>query len=274
MVSIEKAVQIALAEDIGRGDVTTNAIVPEDLTLNGRFIAKASGIIAGLEAACQTFQILDPSVQFAAQTNDGDLIQPGEVIATVSGSARSILSAERVALNFLQRMSGIASLTCRYVEAVAGTGVVILDTRKTAPGLRTADKLAVSLGGGQNHRFGLDDMALIKENHITAVNGDLAEALDRVKVYAPDIPIEIEVTNLEQLKTALTLPVDRIMLDNMSLEEMRTAVTITNGKIPLEASGNVTLQTVRAIAETGVNYISVGALTHSVTALDISLLLE
>jgi nicotinate-nucleotide pyrophosphorylase (carboxylating) len=201
-------------------------------------------------------------------------VAPGQVIATGAGPARAILSGERVALNFLQRLSGIATLTRQFVAAVAGTQAIILDTRKTAPGLRAADKLAVRLGGGQNHRFGLYDLALIKDNHLAAVNGDLAEAVYRVKNYAPDVAIEIEVTTLDQLEKALGLPVDRILLDNMSLEMMSEAVRRANGRVPLEASGNVTLTNVRAIAETGVDYISVGALTHSVKALDISLLLE
>lgn len=273
-MTLEKAIQTALAEDIGSGDMTTQALITQNTSLHGRFMAKAPGIVAGLEVAAHTFQLLDTAVCFTPQAHDGDAVSSGQVIATISGPAPAILSGERVALNFLQRMSGIATLTRHFVEAVAGTGAVILDTRKTAPGLRAADKLAVQLGGGQNHRFGLFDMALIKENHITAVHGDLAEAVRRVKTHAPTIPIEIEVTTLSQLDTALTLPVDRIMLDNMSLDEMHSAVKRTAGRIPLEASGNVSLETVRAIAETGVDYISVGALTHSVKALDISLLLE
>ena len=271
---LEDAIRPALTEDVGQGDVTTQAIVPPAQMMHGRFLAKAPGIIAGLDVACQTFKLLDAHVQFQAQADEGEHVSPGQVVATLAGTAQAILSGERVALNFLQRMSGIATLTRQYVEAVAGTRAVILDTRKTAPGLRVADKLAVQRGGGQNHRFGLYDMALIKENHIAAVAGDLAEAVNRVKAHSPAVPIEIEVTNLEQLRTALALPVDRIMLDNMRLAEMREAVGLSAGKIPLEASGNVTLETVRAIAETGVDFISIGALTHSVQALDISLLLE
>lgn len=271
---IEAAIRSALAEDIGGGDITTRAILPPTQMTHGRFLAKAEGTIAGLDVACQTFKLLDQTVQFTPQIQDGQAVQPGQIIALVAGPAQAILSGERVALNFLQRMSGIATLTRQFVEAIAGTKAVILDTRKTAPGLRAADKLAVRLGGGQNHRFGLYDMALIKDNHITAVAGDLAEAVNRVRAHAPEIPIEIEVTNLAQLKTALRLPVQRIMLDNMTLDEMRRAVKISAGSIPLEASGNVNLETIRAIAETGVDYISIGALTHSVKALDISLLLE
>ncbi|HRQ36505.1 MAG TPA: carboxylating nicotinate-nucleotide diphosphorylase [Chloroflexota bacterium] len=268
---IEQAIRTALAEDIGSGDVTTLAIVAEDQAMHGRFIAKANGIIAGLDVARLVFGLLDERVQFTAHVADGTAVIPGQLIATIDGPARALLSGERTALNFLQRMSGIATLTRQFVDAVAGTTAVILDTRKTAPGLRAADKLAVQIGGGQNHRFGLFDMALIKDNHIAAANGDLAEAVRRVKVYAPDVPVEIEVMTLAQLATAVTLPVDRIMLDNMSLAEMREAVNFAAGRIPLEASGNVNLETIRAIAATGVDFISIGALTHSVPALDISL---
>lgn len=270
---IEQAIQIALNEDIGPGDVTTLSIVAEDQWINGRFLAKASGIVAGLDVAARTFQLVDERVRFEPQVQDGAAVQMGDIIATVRGPARAILQGERVALNFLQRMSGIASLTRQFVDAVAGTNAIILDTRKTVPGLRIADKLAVKLGGGQNHRIGLYDMALIKENHITAA-GSIKTAVFRVKETYPDVPVEVEITNFDELKEALSLPVDRIMLDNMSLEEMKAAVDLVNGRVKLEASGNVNLTTVRAIAQTGVDYISSGALTHSVTALDISLLLS
>ncbi len=269
---VEQTVRAALAEDMGSGDVTTLAIVLEDgVRGNGRFIAKAPGIIAGLEVVQLVFTLLDERAMLTSHVQDGNTVAPGQHIATIEGPARALLSGERTALNFLQRMSGIATLTRQFVDAVSGTKAVILDTRKTAPGLRAADKLAVQIGGGQNHRFGLFDMALIKDNHIAAVNGDLAEAVHRVKRYAPDVPIEIEVTTLAQLATAVTLPIDRIMLDNMSLAQMREAVVLTDGRIPLEASGNVNLDTIRAIANTGVDFISIGALTHSVRALDISL---
>jgi len=270
---IERAIRQALDEDIGSGDVTTLAIVLADQVINGRFLAKAPGIIAGLDVARHTFALLDAAVQFTPLVADGDPVEKGQLIATISGPAQAILSGERVALNFLQRMSGIATMTRQFMDAVAGAKAVILDTRKTVPGLRAADKLAVTLGGGQNHRHGLYDMALIKENHIVAAGG-ITAAVNRVKAYAPHVPIEVEVTNLAELEETLTLPVDRIMLDNMSLDQMRTAVEMGNGRIPLEASGNVSLQTVRAIAETGVDFISSGALTHSVVALDISLLFD
>jgi nicotinate-nucleotide pyrophosphorylase (carboxylating) len=271
---IQNAVQIALVEDIGHGDVTTTAIIAADQLTNGRFQAKANGIIAGLDVVKETFHQLDTRVRLIPHFQDGDAVQTGDIIATITGPTQAILSGERVALNFLQRMSGIATMTRCYMDAVTGTKAVVLDTRKTVPGLRMADKLAVSLGGGQNHRVGLYDMALIKENHIAAAGGSLTTAVNCVKTYDPTIPVEVEVTNLDELSEALTLPVDRIMLDNMSLADMKTAVQLTNGRIPLEASGNVTLQTIRAIAETGVDYISSGALTHSVVALDISLLLD
>jgi len=270
---IEQAIRQALDEDIGSGDVTTLAIVPEDQVINGRFLTKAPGIIAGLSVVQHTFSLLNKTVKLTPHVADGDPVVAGQLVATISGPAQSILSGERVALNFLQRMSGIATMTRQFMDAVAGTKVIVLDTRKTVPCLRAADKLAVTLGGGQNHRQGLYDMALIKENHIVAA-GSITAAVNRVKAYAPDVPIEVEITNLAEFKEALALPVDRIMLDNMSLDEMRAAVKMGNGRIPLEASGNVSLNTVRAIAQTGVDFISSGALTHSVVALDISLLLD
>lgn len=264
----------ALAEDIGDGDITAAGTIPAGARLSGRFLAKADGIVAGLEVARMVFHELDPALEFNALVQDGDRVGKGEILATVRGNGRAILSAERVALNLLQRMSGIATATRRYVEAVAGTKAIILDTRKTAPGLRLLDKWAVRLGGGQNHRAGLYDMALIKDNHIAAVGG-ISEAVRRVRA-ADDSgrPIEVEVQNLDQLREALELGIDRIMLDNMSIDAMREAVDIASGRTPLEASGNVNLNTVAAVAAAGVDFISVGALTHSVTALDISLDLD
>lgn len=264
-------IEAALAEDIGAGDVTSNAIIPAAARFHGRFVAKATGVVAGLDLAERVFCLLDETADFTPLLSDGDDVAHGTIIAEVSGRGRALLGAERVALNFLQRMSGIATATRQFVEAVAGTKAVILDTRKTAPGLRHLDKLAVRLGGGQNHRLGLFDMALIKENHIAAAGG-IGAAVARVRAHAA-VPIEVEVTNLDELREALSLNVERIMLDNMSLDEMRAAVALADGRTPLEASGNVSLQTVRTIAETGVDYISVGSLTHSVRALDISFLL-
>jgi nicotinate-nucleotide pyrophosphorylase (carboxylating) len=268
---LDAILRMALAEDLGDGDVTSSSAIPAAAKFSGHLLVKEAGVIAGLTVASRVFTLLDPTVVFHPFAADGDLVQPGNIVATVSGPGRAILSGERVALNFLQRMSGIATATRRYVDAVAGTRAVILDTRKTAPGLRLLDKWAVRLGGGRNHRTGLFDMALIKDNHIAAV-GSITEAVRRVAAGdARRRPIEVEVTNLDQLREALTLPIERIMLDNMSLAQMRAAVEIAAGKIPLEASGGVNLQTVAAIAATGVDFISVGALTHSVKALDISL---
>lgn len=275
---VQRIIEHALAEDIGDGDITTNATVAPKTQYTGRFVAKANGIVAGLDVMQQTFAIVNRDVQgsldFAFQCQDGDAVTPGAQIATVHGSGRTLLSAERTALNFLQRMSGIATLTRRYVNAVAGTKALILDTRKTVPGLRMLDKRAVKLGGGENHRIGLYDMVLIKENHIAAAGG-IKAAVEQVRTTDQQgRKIEVEVRNHDELREALALNVDQIMLDNMSLEEMRSAVVEVAGAVPLEASGNVSLETVRAIAETGVDYISVGKLTHSVEALDISFLLQ
>jgi nicotinate-nucleotide pyrophosphorylase (carboxylating) len=269
--AIDAIIQLALTEDLGDGDVTTLNTVPSDAAYTGDFLVKAPGVIAGLQIAQRVFVLLDPTVELHVRAGDGDRVDRGDIVGVVTGSGRAILSGERVALNLLQRMSGIATATRRYVDAVAGTHAVILDTRKTAPGLRVLDKWAVRLGGGQNHRIGLYDMALIKDNHIAAV-GSITEAVRRVRAGDPrQRPIEVEVTNLDQLREALALPIDRILLDNMSHEMMRAAVELAAGRIPLEASGNVTLDTVAAIAATGVDFISIGALTHSVKALDVSL---
>lgn len=276
MTVLERIIAAALAEDIGDGDLTTLSTIPADAQLHGVFLAKAAGIVAGLAVAREVFRQLDPAVAFTAHVADGDRIRPGQRFAEVAGPGRALLTGERTALNFLQRMSGIASATRCYVDAVGSTRAVILDTRKTVPGLRLLDKWAVRLGGGQNHRTGLYDMALIKDNHIAAV-GDLREAVHRVRsLDTRGRPIEVEVTTLAQLEEALTLqpPVDRIMLDNMDLDTMAAAVRLAGGRVPLEASGGVNLDTVAAIARTGVDYISVGALTHSVVALDISLDIE
>lgn len=268
-------VQHALTEDLGDGDVTTNCTVPAELWLDGRFVAKQAGVVAGLAIAQLTFTLLDERVQMEYLVKEGEAVAPQQTLATIRGPGRALLSGERTALNLLQRMSGIATLTAQFVEKVRGTQAAILDTRKTAPGLRPLDKLAVLLGGGQNHRIGLYDMVLIKNNHIAAVGGDLTEAVKRVRACDDrHRPIEVEVRDLDELLAALPLGVDRILLDNMSLDTMRAAVALAAGKTPLEASGNVTLDTVAAIAATGVDYISSGALTHSVKALDISLWLN
>jgi len=273
-IEIERIIRGALAEDIGPGDVTSSWILPSDLQLRGSLTAKAPGIVAGLEVARMVFLAVDDSIHFDGLVADGSPVSPGDVLASVKGPSSSILSAERVALNFVQRMSGIATLTHRYVEAARGSKAVILDTRKTVPGLRVLDKMAVRLGGGQNHRLGLYDMVLIKDNHIAAA-GSITVAVQRVRSRnQAKLPVEVEIKNLEELREALELDVDRIMLDNMDLEQMRQAVALTAGQTELEASGGITLDNVVAIAKTGVDYISVGALTHSAPALDISLEVE
>jgi nicotinate-nucleotide pyrophosphorylase (carboxylating) len=274
LLKIKPIIQNALAEDIGDGDVTTDCIISPEVMLAGQFLAKAAGIVAGLEVVRLTFSLIDERVQFTPHVADGDPVEAGTIIATVNGPGRALLSGERVALNLLQRMSGIATLTHKFIQAVSGTKAIILDTRKTGPGLRWLDKWAVRLGGGQNHRFGLYDMVLIKDNHIAAA-GSITEAVRCVR--AGDTrgrAIEVEVKTLAELEEALELAVDRILLDNMSPAQMRQAVQIARGRIPLEASGNVSLDNVAEIAVTGVDYISVGLLTHSVQALDVSLLLH
>ena len=264
----------AVAEDVGEGDITTQALMTANEQVRGHFIAKAEGVVAGLAVAHAVYFLLDPDVRFVPQVPDGARVVSGQVLAIVEGKAPALLTGERVALNFLQRMSGIATLTRRFVDAVAHTQAVILDTRKTAPGLRLFDKWAVRLGGGQNHRLGLYDMVLIKENHIAAAGG-ITAAVRQVRArYGKRYPVEVEVRTLSELAEALTLPVDRILLDNMDIPTLRAAVEMTAHRVPLEASGNVTLDNVVAIAETGVDFISVGALTHSPRALDISFLLE
>ncbi len=272
---IVAVVERSLAEDIGDGDITTECTVDDNLWLSGSLVARAEGNIAGLEVARIVFQFLDDRIVFESLVSDGDPVAPLQILARISGPGRALLTGERTALNLLQRISGIATATQCYVKAVYGTRAVILDTRKTAPGLRAIDKLGVRLGGGQNHRLGLYDMALIKNNHIAAVGGDLAEAVQRVRQGdRRHRPVEIEVRSLDELSQALALQVDRILLDNMDPAQLRQAVSMTAGRVPLEASGGITLENVAEIARTGVDFISVGALTHSVKALDISLWID
>jgi len=266
---ILESIKRALTEDIGTGDATTLSIVPPDATMRGQIIAKQDGIIAGLDIARAAYELLDSSVDFSPQLADGSRVTRGGILALVSGRTSSLLTAERTALNFLGRMSGIATLTRQFVDAVAGTRAIILDTRKTAPGLRLVDKLAVKLGGGGNHRIGLYDMILIKDNHIDYAGG-IEEAVRRARASNSGLQIEVETRTLEDVKVALDLGVERILLDNMSVKMMAEAVTLTNGRAKLEASGNVSLETVRKIAETGVDFISVGALTHSAKVFDVS----
>ncbi len=271
---INEIIRRALAEDIGGGDVTTNSIVSPDSEVSGRFIAKSAGVVAGWDVVRATFRLVDERVKLFQSVSDGTEVKGGESIGKITGPGRAILSGERVALNFLQRMSGIATATRRFVEAAAGTRAVILDTRKTAPGLRVLDKLAVRIGGASNHRTGLYDMVLIKDNHI-AEAGRITEAVRRVKKsHAANLKMEVEVRTLDELREAVELGVDRILLDNMSIPEMRRAVKIVRGRVPLEASGNMNIRRITAVAATGVDFISVGALTHSVIAMDISLMIE
>ena len=268
-------IQNALEEDIGSGDVTSESIFDNDAQGSGKIIAKESGVIAGLEVAQMTFEQVDESVSFNSTVSDGTSIEVGKVIATVNSSIRSLLTAERTALNFLQRMSGIATLTRKYADAVneVNPECKVLDTRKTAPGLRLIDKWAVRFGGGENHRFGLYDMAMIKDNHIHAASS-IERAVQKIRENNSDIPIEVEVKNRDELKEAIAQNVDRIMLDNMTLTDVQEVVKLTNGTIPLEVSGNITLGTIKNYASTGVDFISVGSLTHSPKALDISFLLD
>jgi nicotinate-nucleotide pyrophosphorylase (carboxylating) len=267
--TVERVVLAALAEDIGAGDVTTEATVADDAVGTAELLVKEAGVVCGLRVAETAFRALDPEIRFEAFVSDGDDVEPPAVVARLTGSERAILTAERVALNFLGRLSGIATQTRRYVEAVEGTGAAVLDTRKTTPGLRALEKYAVAAGGGRNHRFGLDDAVLIKDNHLRAA-GSIAAAVTLVRA-ATDLSVEVECETLVQVGEALDAGVDAILLDNMSLDELRAAVALVDGRARLEASGGVTLDTIRAIAETGVDEISVGALTHSARSLDVSL---
>ncbi len=269
---IEPIVRAALLEDLGRaGDITSAACIPAATRMNARFVARQAGTIAGLDCVRLAIAALDPTADYRQSARDGEAVAAGTVLASVEADARALLSAERVALNLLGRLSGVASLTAAYVRAVDGTGARIVCTRKTTPGLRALEKYAVRCGGGINHRFGLDDAILIKDNHIAACGG-VAAALTCAQAAAGHlVKIEIEVDTLAQLDEALPLGPDVVLLDNFSLADLRIAVARTKGKTVLEASGGVTLQTVRAIAETGVDVISSGALTHSAAALDVGL---
>ena len=260
-----------LADIIAEGDITSQATIPADSRLSGYMRAKANGVVAGLPVAAMVFGVVDPTLTVRSSIKDGGLVEKGQILAVIQGNGRSLLAGDRTALNFLGRLSGIATLTHRFVEAIKDTRAVILDTRKTAPGLRLLDKYAVRCGGGMNHRTGLFDMLLIKDNHISAAGGITAAVLRAREKYDERYKIEVEVKNLVELDEALGLLVDRIMLDNMDLETMKNAVQMVRGRIPLEASGNVSLVNVRQIAETGVDFISSGALTHSAPTLDISM---
>jgi nicotinate-nucleotide pyrophosphorylase (carboxylating) len=267
---IVMCVKLALAEDIGSGDITTNCIVPEGAVIHGRIVAKESGVVAGLDVVELVFHFLDGEVVLNRALEEGSEVTAGAMLANLHGPARALLTGERTALNFLGRMSGIATLTKRFVNAIAGSKAKILDTRKTAPGLRTLDKLAVKRGGGDNHRTGLFDMVLIKDNHIDFA-GSITEAIKRVRASGTNVEVEVEARTLEDVKEALELGVKRILLDNMSPETMRKAVEMNEGRALLEASGNVSIDNVNVIARTGIDFISVGALTHSAPVLDVSL---
>ncbi len=272
---LDKLITMAIEEDLGQiGDVTSIATMPDNPQRKAKIMAKADGVVAGLEIIRRVYTFIDETITVKPLVQDGDSVVTGTVVCEISGSIQSLLSGERIALNFLQRLSGIATLSRQFVSAIEGTRAVILDTRKTTPSWRALEKYAVHTGGAQNHRMGLYDMVLIKDNHIDAA-GSITNAVSRTRAYpsAEHLLIEVEVKDLSELREALALNVDRILLDNMSLEQMREAVHITDGKISLEASGNVSLETVHAIAETGVDYISSGALTHSAPILDLSMLL-
>jgi nicotinate-nucleotide pyrophosphorylase (carboxylating) len=267
-------IQRALDEDLGAGDLTSRAVVPGGSRADGVVIAKADGVVAGLDVAAAVFGAVDRGLEVELQRSDGARVTDGDELLAVAGDARAILAAERVALNLLGRLCGVATLTARYVDAVDGTGTRILDTRKTTPGMRALEKAAVVAGGGTSHRFGLYDAILVKENHVR-IAGGVGEAARRALAGAPQgVTVEIEVESLDELDEALAAGVGRVLLDNMSAQQLRAAVERTGGRAELEASGGVTLDTVRAVAETGVDFVSVGALTHSAPALDVSLLFE
>jgi nicotinate-nucleotide pyrophosphorylase (carboxylating) len=271
---LAELIRRALAEDVGDGDLTTEAVVPEEARARGTVIAKQAGVVAGLEVAAAVFAELDAAVEVSVGASDGDHVAEESELLRLSGPARAILVGERVALNLLGRLSGVATMTSRYVAAVRGTGAKILDTRKTTPGLRALEKAAVVAGGGTSHRFGLYDAILVKENHVR-VAGGVHEAARRAIEGAPDgVVVEVEVETLAELEEALQARIRRVLLDNMGPDDLRAAVRLAAGRAELEASGGITLDNVRAVAETGVDYISIGALTHSAPALDVSLLFE
>ncbi len=267
--TVERLAYAALAEDVGEGDVTTEATIDADASGEAELVLKEPGVVCGLDVAEAVFRALDAELRFERLVDQGTLVGSATAVARVSGPLRAILTGERTALNFLGRLSGIATLTRRYVDAVAGTGAAILDTRKTTPGLRVLEKHAVAIGGGRNHRLGLDDGVLVKDNHLRAT-GSIREAVERLRA-ATHLPVEVECETLEQVSEALAAGADALLLDNMRVDELRAAVALARGRARLEASGGVTLDNVRAVAETGVDEISVGALTHSARSLDVSL---
>jgi nicotinate-nucleotide pyrophosphorylase (carboxylating) len=269
--SMDAAIEAALREDIPAGDITSESVIPANARSEAYFLAKEDGVLAGLGVAARVFEKIDPSVIFIERFRDGSAFRKSDKLARVKGLTVVLLKGERTALNLLQRLCGVATVTRAFAEAVAGTKARILDTRKTTPGLRALEKYAVKVGGGTNHRFSLSDMVLIKDNHLRSI-GSVSEAVRRARSkVGPGVRIEVEVADLLQVREALAAGADMIMLDNMPLETMHQAVVISGGRVPLEASGNMTLDRVRAVAETGVDFISVGALTHSARAIDISL---
>lgn len=270
-MDIKEIIKLSLMEDLGTGDITTESLELVKTITQATIIAKEDGVIAGLSIFAEVFKQVDPEIKITFYKRDGDKVVNKEPIAKLEGNPATLLKGERVALNFIQRLSGIASQTAKMVEQLAGTEAKLLDTRKTTPLLRQLEKYAVKVGGGFNHRFGLYDMIMLKENHIRAA-GSITKAVQMVKKSNCTYKIEVEVTNLEELKEAVGAKVDRVMLDNMSVDVMKQAVELYHGKVELEASGNVRLETIREIAETGVDYISSGAMTHSYKSLDISLL--
>ena len=270
---MQELIDLALAEDVGRGDLTTDALIPPGARSRARIVQKAPGVISGLRVAESVFRRVDPALRWHGHAPEGEWREEG-LVAEVAGSTASILRGERVALNFLGRLSGVATLTARYVTAVEGTGARILDTRKTTPLLRALEKEAVVHGGGVNHRFGLFDAILVKENHVAAAGGVAAATRQALTAAGEGVPVEVEARTLSELREALDAGAPRVLLDNMSVDELRAIVQHVDGRAELEASGGITTADLRAVAETGVDFISLGALTHSAPALDLSLLLE
>ncbi|HOV27874.1 MAG TPA: carboxylating nicotinate-nucleotide diphosphorylase [Pseudobacteroides sp.] len=268
---LEDIIKTALKEDIALGDITTDSLIDPSSTSSAVYIAKDDGIIAGLFVAERVFKIIDEDIEFVKKVNDGERVKKGDIIAQIKGSTSALLKAERTSLNYLQHLSGIATKTGMFVEKLKGLKTKVVDTRKTTPGLRALEKYAVKMGGGTNHRFCLSDGVLIKDNHIKAAGG-VKKAIEKVRANIPHtIKIEVETETIEQVKEALDAKADIIMLDNMSLDQMKEAVVLIDGKATVEASGNVNLNSIREIAETGVDIISVGELTHTVKAFDISM---
>jgi len=272
-VTVEEIVRLTLAEDIGYGDITAQFLELEIKPVSAFLIAKAEGILSGVDIAMTVFRMVDPLIRVTIYKKDGDNVKPGNEIMRIEGNSSAILAAERTALNFLQRLSGVATRTRRMVDLIDGTGVKLLDTRKTTPLLRGLEKQAVRIGGGFNHRMGLYDMVMLKENHILAV-GSISEAVQRIKAKNTSYKVEVEATNLDELDEAVRVGVDRVMLDNMGITEIKIAVKKYGRKVELEVSGGITEDNILSFAKTGVHYISCGALTHSVNALDISLLFK